>query len=464
MMFSTQTYVQRRQVLSNVMKTGILVFPGNGQSSMNFKDNWHPYRQDSSFLYYTGVNVPDLYFIIDLDSGREILFGDDITPEQIVWTGPIDPLTSWAERAGIAEVQPCAALGDYLASATQKGASVHYLPPYRPETEIQLSTLLSLPIAQVPEKASVPLIEAVVAQRAVKSDEEIADIEKAINVTRKMHQYAIQHTRPGVTEKEIAGALQQIAIAGGGNLSFPTILTKDGQYLHNHASEQVLSDGDLVICDAGAETNMGYAGDMTRTFPVSAQFTSLQRDMYDIVLKAHDDAIAALKPGVKFKDIHLLAAKTLVEGLKDMGVMKGDADEAVAAGAHTLFFQCGLGHMMGLDVHDMESLGEQYVGYTPDMKKSTEFGLRSLRLGKALEKGYVVTIEPGLYFNPYLTAAWKAEQKYADFVKYDEAEKLNDFGGIRIEDDYLITDSGSQLLGEPLANKADEVEALKAAL
>ncbi|MFI2743542.1 aminopeptidase P family protein [Zhouia sp. PK063] len=460
-MFSKETYVQRRFQLKKTLKSGILLFPGNGESSMNYKDNWYPFRQDSTFLYYTAINIPNVYFLIDIDNDEELIFGDNLTPEEMVWTGAVDALEVFAEKAGIATVKPMKDLSSYLSKAIQKSQVVHYLSPYRAETSIQLSELLHIPIQQVAVKKSIPLIKAITAQRSIKSAEEIQEIHKAVNITSKMHMHAIKESTHGKTEKEIAGELQAIAIAGGGNISFPIILTKNGQYLHNHATASKIENGDLILCDCGAETAMNYAGDMTRTFPVAKRFTSLQKSVYNIVLNAHETAISSLKPGFLFKEAHLLACTKLVEGLKDLGIMKGDVHEAVVKGAHTLFFQCGLGHMMGLDVHDMENFGEEYVGYTNELQKSTAFGLKSLRLGKALEVGNVLTVEPGLYFNPFLIDAWKAERKYIDFVNYSEVEKFKTFGGIRVEEDFVITTVGKSLLGNPLAKTPEDIEELK---
>lgn len=461
-MFSKDIYNNRRQQLKAAVKNGILLFPGNGESSMNYKDNWYPFRQDSTLLYYTGItNIPNIYFLIDLDNDQEILFGDSPTLEEMVWTGAVDPLSVFAEKSGIANLKSMKDLNGFLKNRLQKGQKVHYLPPYRSEITIQLSELLDIPVQKVTQNKSEAFIKAVVAQRSIKSPEEVKEIHKAVNITAEMHTHAIQHSLHGRTEKEIAGELQAIAIGGGGNISFPIILTKNGQYLHNHATQNTIHNGDIVLCDAGAETAMGYAGDMTRTFPVGETFTNLQKEVYKIVLNAHEVAIEALKPGILFKDIHLLACTKLAEGLKSMDLMKGNVNEAVAKGAHTLFFQCGLGHMMGLDVHDMENLGEQYVGYTNDLKKSTEFGLKSLRLGKALQPGFVLTIEPGIYFNPFLIDAWKAQKKYTDFVNYNEVDKFKNFGGIRVEEDFVITKSGSNLLGNPLAKTPEALENLK---
>lgn len=461
-MFPSKTYIDRRDRLKKTLKSGLIFFPGNGESPMNYADNWYPFMQDSSFLYFTGINgIPNLYLLIDIDNNREILFGNDATPEEMVWTGAAEPMADLAAKSGIIKVKSAKELEAYVKQQRQQGQKIHYLPPYRADLRVQLAELVGKQPAEIAASSSVELVQAIVAQREIKSDEELVEIEKAVNTTVAMHTHAIKNTRPGRTELEIAGELQSIAIGGGGNIAFPIILTKNGQYLHNHATQDMLATGDLVLCDCGAENAMGYTGDMTRTFPAGKRFSALQRNVYDIVLDAHNSAVAGLRPGVQYKDLHLLAAKKLVEGLTDMGMMKGNADDAVAAGAHTLFFQCVLGHMMGLDIHDMENLGEQYVGYTPELKKSTEFGLKSLRLGKVLKEGFVVTVEPGLYFNPFLIDAWRAEGKYKDFVNYDAVEKMKAFGGVRVEEDFAITASGSRLLGKPLAKTADAIEALK---
>ncbi len=461
-MFSKDTYVNRRRLLKSYINQGILFLPGNGQSGMNYKDNWYPFRQDSTFLYYTGINdIPDIFFVIDIENDQEILFGNDPTPEEMVWTGAVEPLTALAEKVGIAKVKPLRELSEFIKVRKKKKQTIHYLPPYRPQLSILISNLLDIPVILVGRNESEAFIKAVVRQRSIKEDQEITEIEKAVNITSKMHLHAIKNAVPGRSEKEIAGELQAIAIAGGGNISFPIILTKNGQYLHNHATQAIIQEGDIILCDCGAETAMNYAGDMTRTFPAGKSFSPLQKQVYNIVLNAHNTALEALKPGVLFRDIHLLASTKLAEGLKEIGLMKGDPEEAVANGAHTLFFQCGLGHFMGLDVHDMENLGENYVGYTDELKKSTEFGLKSLRLGKALETGNVLTVEPGIYFNPFLIDSWEKQKKHVDFINYPEVKKFKNFGGIRVEEDLLINDSGSRILGTPLAKNASEIEKLK---
>jgi Xaa-Pro aminopeptidase len=460
-MFTKDVYISRRKKLKEQLGKGLILLLGNEESSMNYRDNLYPFRQDSSFLYFFGMDKPGLAGLIDIDNDKEIVFGHDLTMDEIVWTGPQPSLAEQAVPAGITDTRPFAGLPSELVSARGAGRTVHFLPPYRPENILKLSGWLSIAPAAVKEHASVPLIKAVVAQRSIKSDLEIEQIEEAVNTTAAMHLAAITGARDGMTEAQLAGGLQGIAISGGGNLAFPTILTVNGQVLHNHYGTTVMKEGRLAICDSGAENAMHYAGDMTRTFPVGKKFTTLQREMYDIVLSSQQAAVDALRPGILFRDVHALAAEKLMEGLKAAGVMKGDPKEAVAAGAHTVIFQCGLGHMMGLDVHDMEDLGEEYVGYTDTLKKSKEFGWKSLRLARKLEPGFVVTIEPGLYFIPELMDQYRAEKKYMDFINYDKLDTLRAFGGIRIEEDLVITADGSRLLGKPLAKTADAIEALR---
>lgn len=448
-MFAKEVYQERRNKLKSEIGEGIILLPGNGESGMNFRDNTYHFRQDSCFLYFTGISRPDLCLIIDIDNDQEILFGDELTVDDIVWTGALETIEAQAEKAGVAFTRKKTEVINALAG----NRKVHFLPVYRAETSLKLMDW------GLTGEASVPLIKAIVAQRSIKSEQEIQEIEKAIHISTLMQLKAQEIARPGVTENAVAAQLQAVAIANGGQLSFPSILTVNGEILHNHASNTILKDGQMVLCDCGAENTLFYAGDLTRTFPVGKAFTSLQQDVYNIVLNAQLKAIEALQPGVLYKDVHLLASEHLVRGLIDLGLMKGDPKLAVAEGAHTLFFQCGLGHMMGLDVHDMENLGEEYIGYTAELKKSKDFGLKSLRLGRALEPGFVVTVEPGLYFIPVLIDSWAAENKHAQFINYNKVKQFRDFGGIRIEDDFLITATGSRLLGPPLIKTVAELHA-----
>jgi Xaa-Pro aminopeptidase len=460
-MFSKATYIHRRQALKQKVGSGLILFLGNEDSGMNYRDNVYPFRQDSSFLYYFGLDIPSIHAVIDIDNDQEIIFGNELTIDDIVWTGPKEPLVDKAAKVGVSQVMPLAAIDGFLQNIVGKKQQVHFLPPYRAEHTLKLQEWLQVSPAEASQKASVTLIKAIVSMRNYKTAEEIAEMEKAVNTSVDMHLDFMRNARPGMTEKEVAGKLQSIAIGAGGDISYPIILTVNGEILHTHTRDLVMREGQMGLCDAGAETAMRYCGDLTRTIPMGKQFSSLQKDMYQIVLNAQNAAIDACKPGILFKDVHKLAATKLLEGLKSLGVVKGDPEEAVENDVHTLFFQCGLGHMIGLDVHDMENLGEQYVGYTDDLVKGTTFGWKSLRLGRALEPGFVVTVEPGLYLIPTLIDRWKAENKLADFVDYNKLEILRDFTGIRIEDNVLITETGNRILGKHLPKEVAEVEALR---
>ena len=460
-MFSKETYIQRRQKLKKEVGSGIILLLGNEGSGMNYKDNCYRFRQDSSFLYFVGLDKPALTFVIDIDQDKEVIIGNEASIDDIVWMGTQTSLLELASKAGIAAVKPVKELEAILQKAMLSKQIIHFLPPYRPENSIKLSYLLDIPLNGIEEKASTLLIKAIVAQRSIKSAEEVEEISKAVNTSNEMQLAAMRYTKEGLRESEVAGIIEGIAISAGGNISYPVIYTVNGQTLHNHATANVMKNGQLVLCDAGAETTMHYAGDLTRTFPVKKKFTAIQREVYEIVLGAEQAATKALTPGKFFRDIHFLASEYLVEGLKQMGLMKGDSQEAVQQGAHALFFPCGLGHMMGLDVHDMEDLGEQYVGYTDELKKSTVFGLKSLRLGRALEPGFVLTVEPGIYFIPELIDRWQGQKKFTEFINYDKLVPFRNFGGARVEENFLITDSGYSLLGEPLIKEIDEIESFR---
>ncbi len=459
-MFNTTTYVERRDRLKKQVGSGILLFLGNEESPMNYTDNPFHFRQDSTFLYYFGLNFAGLNAIIDLDEDREVIFGNELTIEDIVWMGTQPTLQEKSRMVGIEETAPAAELKEYIEKVKKKQGKIHFLPPYRGEHSVKYFNLLGIHPEETAGSVSVEFIKAVVAQRNIKSEEEVAEIKNAVNTSADMHIAAMKLAKPGMTEAEVAAVVEQIALASGGQISFPVIATIHGETLHNHYHGNTLKEGDMFLLDAGAETAMGYAGDLSSTFPVGKKFSSRQKEIYNIALAAHEAAVAALKPGVKFKDIHLLACKTIASGMKDMGFMHGDVDEAVAAGAHALFFPCGTGHMMGLDVHDMENLGEVYVGYDGE-NKSTQFGLKSLRLARELEPGYVLTIEPGIYFIPELIDMWKAEKKLTQFINYGKVETYKDFGGLRNEEDFLITSGGYKLLGKPVPKTIEEVEILR---
>ncbi|WP_454060688.1 aminopeptidase P family protein [Elizabethkingia ursingii] len=456
-MFSPQTYQNRRTVLKDHVANGILLFLGNIENPVNFEHNPYYFRQDSNFLYYFGIQEPRIAAIIDIDENKTIIFGDELSIDDIVWMGRQETLKEKGLKSDVQETLPYSELYKYVQKAQASGRNVHYLPPYQSSNKILLSDLLGIKITEL--QPSVELIKAIVKQRSIKEQQEIAQIEQAINVSNEMHLLAMRIARPGVKEYEIANAIQHLAANKECQMSYPPIVTINGGILHNHYRLNTLKIGDLFLNDSGAETSMGYAGDLTRTFPVDNTFTTKQKEMYEIVLNAFNNAQQLLRPGVKFKDIHLKASQYLVEGLIDLGLMKGNPEEAVKNHAHTLFFQCGLGHMMGLDVHDMEDLGEQYIGYTEEEPKDTKtFGLKSLRLGKTLESGFVLTVEPGIYMIPELIDIWQAENKNAEFINYDKVNEYRNFGGVRVEDDFLITNEGYRLLGNGLIKTVEEIE------
>lgn len=457
-MFAAETYIERRRRLQADIKSGLILLLGNDESPMNYPDNPYHFRQDSTFLYFFGLDCPGLAGVIDIDEQTVCLFGDDVTVDQIIWTGPQPALKEKCGEIGVNSSAPFDKLGAILKAALRKGRTIHILPQYRGDTTLKIAGLLEISAAKITDFVSEPLIQAVVAQRSIKSDEEVREIEAALDIAYEMQTTGMRMAKPGVYERQVAGAMEGIALSRGGRLSFPTIFSVHGETLHNHYHGNLMKAGDIAVNDSGAETALGYASDITRTIPISGKFSQRQKEIYTIVFDAQKQAIEAVAPGIEFRDIHRLAAKILISGLKDLGLVKGDIDQAVDAGVHTLFFQCGLGHMMGLDVHDMEGLGEDYVGYTDKIKRNPEFGWRSLRLAKALEPGYVITIEPGIYFIPELIDRWKAENKCGQFIDYNAVEKYKDFGGIRIEDDILVTQSGRRELGKPIPKTIEEVE------
>ena len=457
-MFTADVYIERRNRLKEQVQSGLLLFLGNEESPMNYADNQYPFRQDSSFLYFFGLDCPFLGAIIDIDNNKEIIFGDDLTVDDIIWTGPQPTLSKRAEAAGISETTGLDKLQSALEPAAKQGRDIHFLPQYRAGNILKIAKLLNIQPSGVHENTSEKLIRAVVAQRSIKSELEISEIERALEISYEMQTTAMKMSKPGLYERQIAGAMEGIALSLGGRLSFPTIFSIHGETLHNHKHGNLMKDGDIAVNDSGAETSLGYASDITRTIPISGKFTQQQKEIYNIVLNAQEEAIKAIKPGVEFRNVHRLACKALTSGLKDLGLMKGNIDEAVDNGAHTLFFQCGLGHMMGLDVHDMEGLGEEYVGYTETIRRNPAFGWKSLRLGKELETGFVITVEPGIYFIPELLERWKAENKNSEYINYDMVTKFEGFGGVRIEDDVLVTENGCRVLGKKIPKTIDEVE------
>lgn len=447
-MFESSIYQKRRQALREKMSSGIILILGNNEAPANYPDNTYKFRQDSSFLYFFGHAHPGYAGIIDIDAGEEYFFGDDVTMDDIIWMGPQPSVKELAARAGVEKNFPFSQLRTMVGKAISQRRKIHFLPPYRYDNMLLLEELTGVRASMTRQHASVELIKAVVSLRSVKEACEIAEIDKACNIGYEMHTAAMRLCKPGVSEQYIAGVLDGIASSYGNMVSFATILTQNGQTLHNHDHSHILEAGRLMLTDAGAESTTNYCSDHTRTIPVGGKFTSRQRDVYSVVLACHDRALELARPGVTYQSVHLDVCKVLAQGLKDLGIMKGDVEEAVAAGAHALFMPHGLGHMMGIDVHDMEDLGQNYVGYDDEVRPSQQFGLASLRMGRRLEEGFVITDEPGCYFIPALIDKWRAEHLHTDFLNYDVIETFKDFGGIRLEDDILITPDGSRFTGE----------------
>lgn len=460
-MFSAPTYAQRRQQLMQQVGRGLILLLGNEYSPKNYLDNTYNFRQDSNFLYYIGLDQAHLAALMDTETGETVLFGNELSIDDIVWMGPQASLKKRAEQASITNVQDYDILVDVLRLATKHNRVIHFLPPYRAENKINLAFWLHLPLIDIQKEASVPLIKAIVAQRSVKTSEEIAEMEKALATTKAMYLAAMKQTKPGIREAQLAGIAEGIAVAGGGDLAYPIILTINGQVLHNHHHHHVLKSGQLVLADMGAETATRYAADITRTWPVDATFTSQQKEIYQIVLDAQLAGIAASRPGVRNLDVHFTAARVITNGLKALGLLQGDTEEILQAGAHALFFPHGLGHMIGLDVHDMEDLGENHVGYTDDLERSTQFGLKSLRLARTLQPGFVTTIEPGIYFIPELIDLWQAEGRFSQFINYSALTAYRSFSGIRIEDNVLVTDDEPRVLGPGIPKEIGEIEGLR---
>lgn len=454
---NTQTWTERRSKLRAHVSDGALLLPGNAEAPRNYLANVYPFRQDSHFLYYVGADQPDLVAMI-LPDGDAWLFGPEEDPDDLVWHGPHPSLQDHAERAGISKVGTLHDLETKIGKLRQAGTPLHYLAPYRAERTLQLARWLDLPPKAVAEGASVPMTQAVVAQRSQKSPDEVAEIEEALSISKQMYEAAYPLIRPGRREYEIAGAMQGVALAHDRAQSFNPIVSIRGEVLHNVHYQNTLAAGDLLLIDSGTESPHYYASDITRTFPVSGRFEPRQRAIYEAVLEAQLAAIAAASPERTNRDIHLIAAETMTAGLIEAGLMRGDPKTAVEAGAHALFFVHGLGHMLGVDVHDMEDLGDA-VGYRTGEPRSDQFGLNFLRMARRLEPGFVVTVEPGLYFIPALIDRWRAEARHAEFIDYDAVEAYRGFGGIRIEDDLLITDSGARVLGPPIPKSVAEVEA-----
>ncbi len=459
-MFSAETYSNRRLKLSQGLSDGLVLLLGNTDLPMNYPGNTYRFRQDSSFLYFFGIDLQNLCGVIDIDENKEIIFGDDIDIEDIVWMGPQESIKDKAVKIGVTLTQSYSTLSEYIQKAMAAKRKIHFLPPYRAENKILLSELLNIPIKDLKANASIDLIKGIVALREIKEDCEIEEIEKACVTGYKMHIASMVMCKPGKYEHDLAGVVEGIALGADGQISFPVILSQNGETLHNHDHSKVLEEGRLMITDAGAETAMHYASDYTRTVPVSGKYSPKQKEIYDLVVAANDKATSMAKPGIMYKEVHLAVCAVIAEGLQKLGLMKGNVEDAVTAGAHALFFPHGLGHAMGLDVHDMEDLGENYVGYDETVTRSAQFGLAYLRMAKKLHPGMVITNEPGIYFIPALIDQWENENLHKEYINYDKVREYIGFGGIRLEDDILITENGCKVIGKRLPIYAEEIEAV----
>jgi Xaa-Pro aminopeptidase len=461
-MFNHQVYTERRNALRKLMPSGLILLPGNSESSYNYPANTYTFRQDSNFSYFFGLENPDFVGIIDVDNDIDYIFGNDFEIDDIIWMGPQPKVVDLAVQVGVKNTASLNELSVFINNAIQKRRPIHFAPTYRVETTLQVCGLLGLKPLRIRDHASMPLIEAIVKLRSIKAEIEIAEIEKAVDTAWEMFTTGMRMAYPGRREQEIVGKMEGISIAHGRPVSFPIILSMNGQILHNHHHEGILEQGRMMVMDAGTETALNYASDITRTVPVGGKFSQRQREIYEIVLNANLNSIAATKPGTLYRDCHFVAAETIASGLKDLGLMKGNVKEAVAAGAHALFFPHGLGHMLGMDVHDMEGLGQINVGYDSEIQPSKQFGTAYLRLGRRLQTGFVLTNEPGIYFIPELIDMWKAEKKHHEFLDYEKIEGYRNFGGIRIEDDILVTADGQRVLGKPIPKTVADVEATMA--
>jgi Xaa-Pro aminopeptidase len=459
-MFNIDTYIARRQLLKKKISDGIIILLGNVDSPMNYADNTFYFRQDSSFLYYFGLDFQNLAGIMDVESGEDILFGNDVSIEDIIWMGPQVSLKEKSSKVGVVKVEPFKNLQLVIEKAILSGRKVHFLPPYRAENKLILNELMGISVSKLKAYSSLELIKAIVSMRSIKEEQEIAEIKKACAVGYQMHVKAMKMAKAGVWEQTIAGTIEGIALAGGGMISFPVILSQNGETLHNHDHSKLLQNGRLLLVDSGAEVGSHYASDYTRTFPVSGKFTQKQREIYEIVLAANNRARELTKPGTTYMSVHLAAMEVIASGMKALGLMKGDVNEAVRKGAPALFMPHGLGHMLGLDVHDMEDLGQIYVGYDDEIRPVDQFGTAYLRMGRKLQPGFVITNEPGIYFIPALIEKWKAEKINTDFICFDRLEEYLDFGGIRLEDDILVTQNGCEIIGDRIPILPNEIEEL----
>ncbi|MFP4620153.1 MAG: aminopeptidase P family protein [Bacteroidales bacterium] len=457
-MFKKDVYIDRRRQLKEKVNSGLIVLLGNRETPMNYPGNDYLFRQDSTFLYYFGLDMPDLTGIIDVDNNKEYIFGDDVELEDIIWMGPQPSMKELSQEVGVENTQPTGELSDFLKKSRNKGQKIHVVPFYRGDNILRFANLLDIHHSETENFVSEELIKTVIEMRSIKDQYEIEELEKAAAIGYQMHVTAMKMCKPGIYEREISGVLEGIPRTHDGMISFPVILTQHGETLHNHYHGNMLEEGRMMLTDAGGETNMHYASDVTRTIPINGKFDERQKGIYNIVLEANNRAREMTKPGVPYLDVHTEAVRTIAKGLKELGIMKGDVEEAVQNGAHAMFMPHGLGHPMGLDVHDMEGLGENLVGYDEEIQRPTLFGFSGLRFGKRVHPGHVLTNEPGCYFIPELIGKWESEKKFTQFINYDKVNEYKGFGGVRLEDDILVTDEGCRVIGKRLPINIEEVE------
>ena len=447
-MFDKEVYISRRNALRSKIKSGLVLILGNSEAPMNYPSNTYHFRQDSNFLYFFWLPHADFVGVLDVEADTDCLYGNDYSLDDIIWMGPQPTLKELAEQVGVQSTYSLRDLYITIQGAILKGRKIHFLPPYRGENVLLLESLLGIKSDRIKSYVSAELIRAVVSLREIKSPEEIEQIDHACDIGYEMHTTAMKMCRPGLMERDIAGAIEGVALSKGSGVSFHSIVSQNGETLHNHFHGNKLEAGRMLLMDAGAENVMNYCSDFTRTMPVSGRYTSLQKDVYNVLLSVFEKAMELIKPNVTYKSVHLDCAKVLSEGLISLGLMKGNAEDAVQNGAHALFMPHGLGHQLGLDVHDMEGLGEDFVGYDEEVERSTQFGLASLRMGRRLKKGHVITVEPGIYFIPALVEKWKKEKINVNFIDYDKVKEMYGFGGMRVEDDVVVTDTGKRILGK----------------
>lgn len=457
-MFEKEVYVKRREELRKRVKSGLILMLGNTDTAFNYPANPYSFRQDSNFLYFFGIKKQDFSAVMDIEAGEDHIYADDFDLDGIIWMGKMQSVKEQSERVGVSKSFPVYKLDQTIKTALEQGRKIHFLPTYRAENKIKLEALLGIPTAELHNNTSGTLIKAVVSLREIKEQREIDQMDQATDVAYLMHTTAMKMAKPGVREQEIAGVIEGLSISMGGPVSFPVILSQDVHIIHNHYHGNILEKGRLMVTDAGHENAMNYTSDITRTIPVGGKFSQKQKEIYEIVLAANENVRKGIKPGIFYRDMHLLAARTITEGLKSIGLMKGDVDQAIAAGAHALFYPHGLGHMIGLDVHDMEGLGEDFVGYDETVSRSEQFGFAFLRLAKKLQPGNILTNEPGIYFIHDLIDLWKSEKKHSDFINYDKVEQYRDFSGIRIEDNILVTENGNRIMGKQIPKTVKDIE------